>query len=549
MVFFVVVGLIAGQMLYPLDRALPFARLGSDSVGWQQESVLIERISGMFPKVQAEIRLGGVSKKMIPLVQTGAQSNAEAMTARLTDYPFLQRLIPGSIVWQRPAVTSWAVTYDTRQLNDFAGKTAAGLSSDPVNAGLSIKDGKLVATPDRDGYRVRDRDVVRALTTGDLVFSEKLAVNLMSEKVRAAKTAADLADIEKRARETIDLALTIRAADATFSPDVATRTSWLRLGEDTSGQTVLSIDEGTVGSYIDSVILKRVGKPAGQTVVSIVNGREMSRQEGEKGRSLDKPALVSQIRAYMIDRQGGPVVTATMTESSPHVVYNSSYTASYEGLQAYISEKAKHGAWINIQQLDGERWSLGADDHESVVSGSTYKLYVALYLFKEMNEGKRDWNTPILDTNTDICFNRMTIASTNPCAEEWLCQFGRGTVNDYLYGKGFSRATTFTHPEATHTSAADLSRYMIGLENGSLVGGAQRDRLLYSLGHHPYRYGIPTGSKGQVWDKVGFVFNYINDTAIVYHPRGKYVMTIMTQGQSYGAIAAMTREIEKLMYP
>lgn len=548
-VFFVITGVIVGQMLYPLDRAVPFARLGHDTVGWERESTLIERISGIFPKAQAEIRVGGISKKTIPLVQTGAQSNAETMTAQLTNYPFWQRFIPGSILWQHPMVASWAVTYNTTQLDEFARKAAAELSSEPVNAGLLIKDSTLIATPDYDGYRVRDRDIVRALTTGNLAFGEKVAVNLISERVRASKTAADFADVEKRARETIDLNITIRAADVTFSPDVATRTSWLRLGEDTTGKTVLSIDEGSIGSYVDGVILKQVGKPAGQTVVAIVNGREASRQEGDKGRSLDKAALVAQIRAYMIDRQGGPMLTATMTDLAPRIVYNTSYTASYEGLQAYISEKAKHGAWINIQQLDGDRWSLGADDHDSVVSGSTYKLYVALYLFKEMNEGKRDWGTPILDANTDTCFNRMTIASTNPCAEEWLRQFGRGTLNDYLYSKGFSTATTFTHPQATHTSAADLSRYMIGLENGSLVGGAQRDRLLYSLSHHPYRYGIPTGSKGQVWDKVGFVFNYVNDAAIVYHPRGKYVMTIMTQGQSYGAIAAMTREIEKLMYP
>ena len=72
---------------------------------------------------------------------------------------------------------------------------------------------------------------------------------------------------------------------------------------------------------------------------------------------------------------------------------------------------------------------VGARDTESVVSGSIYKLYVVLYLFKEMNEGRRDWSTPILGTTTSACFDRMTIASTNPCAEEWLNQFGRVNLN------------------------------------------------------------------------------------------------------------------------
>ena len=166
-----------------------------------------------------------------------------------------------------------------------------------------------------------------------------------------------------------------------------------------------------------------------------------------------------------------------------------------------------------------------------------------------MNEGRHDWNTPILGTTTNACFDRMTIASTNPCAEEWLNQFGRTNLNNYLYSRGFSAATTFTHPEAAHTSARDLTNYMIGLERGTLIGGAQRERLLSSLSRHPYRYGIPAGSKGKVWDKVGFVWDCVNDTAIVHHPRGTYVMTILTRGQSYGAIAAMTRDIERIMYP
>ena len=103
---------------------------------------------------------------------------------------------------------------------------------------------------------------------------------------------------------------------------------------------------------------------------------------------------------------------------------------------------------------------------------------------------------------------------------------------------------------ATHVSAGDLTKFMVGLETGSLIGGAQRERLLYSLSHHPYRYGIPTGSQArEVYDKVGFLWNYVHDTAIVRHPRGTYVMTIMTQGKSYAAIAAMTRDIERIMYP
>ena len=93
---------------------------------------------------------------------------------------------------------------------------------------------------------------------------------------------------------------------------------------------------------------------------------------------------------------------------------------------------------------------------------------------------------------------------------------------------------------------------MIGLNNGTLVSGANRDRLLNNLSRHPYKYGIATGSvvaSDKVYDKVGFLWDYIHDTAIVTHPRGTYILTIMTKGQSYAAIANVTREIERIMYP
>jgi hypothetical protein len=104
-------------------------------------------------------------------------------------------------------------------------------------------------------------------------------------------------------------------------------------------------------------------------------------------------------------------------------------------------------------------------------------------------------------------------------------------------------------PVATHTTANDLQKMMLGINDGSLMSGANKDRLLHSLATHPYRYGIPTGSSGQVWDKVGFLWDYVHDTAIVKHPQGTYVMTIMTKGQSYATIASLTREIERIMYP
>lgn len=76
-----------------------------------------------------------------------------------------------------------------------------------------------------------------------------------------------------------------------------------------------------------------------------------------------------------------------------------------------------------------------------------------------------------------------------------------------------------------------------------------RQYLLDALKRHHYTKGIPSGSAGEVHNKVGFLWDYSNDSAVVYHPRGTYVIAVMTKGLSFYAIAGITREIEAIMYP
>ncbi len=548
-VFLSVAAVIGLQMAYPLNRAAPFARLGNSAVGWTTELKLSETIGTAFQDAKISLTAGGKKTGEVALVTTGAEPDTTGMVATLLNYPFWQRFIPGSILWQRPTVNSWRLDYAATSLDHFAADRSQMLTFDAVNAKLEIKDGELVATNDALGGQTSKEQITQALQTSAIHYGETISLAVPSTPVNPTKTAKDLADVRAAAETALDRSLIIQANGSSFTPSRADKAAWLQLGDDpTTGATTLTLDADALNAYIDGLSAK-VGKLAGMTNITIQDGREVGRDIGANGTKIDNQPLADLIQGYLFNSQGVSPFIAELIPVPPTIIYNHTYTATEAGLRAYIADKAKHGAWISIRQLDGAKWSADADATDSVVSGSTYKLYVALYLFKEMDEGGRDWSTPILDTDTTTCFDRMTIPSTNPCAEEWLRQFGRSNVNSYLYSRGFSTATTFTNPEAAHTSALDLTTYMIGLEQGTLMSSAHRDRLLYSLSHHPYRYGIPTGSKGQVWDKVGFVFDYVNDTAIVHHPKGTYVMTIMTEGQSYAAIAAMTRDIERIMYP
>lgn len=538
-----------GQLLYPSDRALPFARLGGRAVGWQTELELAKRLGEDFVESRLIFQNQGMPLGEATLISAGAEVQEDVLIRRLTDYPLWQRLVPGSFFWQRPEVKQWSISFNNKVLDAFSVSRAAFLSRPATNASLAIVDGEVVAISDVPGVLFTPAQITEALTEKGLSYGREVVVELRGWPIRPDKTAADFFEIRSQAELALNRQIEIVANGQTFTPSREDRASWLELIEGVGGRAILKLNTKIVQEYIDQVVNKQAGKGRGTTSVTLQNGYELKREVGESGLAVDKEDLIESIDEYLIEGIGDGRLLASMIDVAPLIVYNSTYTATRDGLQAYISDRAKRGAWISIQQLDGERWAVGADDHDSVVSASTYKLYVSLYLFKEMQEGKRDWSTPIIGTDTSTCFDRMTIASTNACAEEWLNQFGRTNLNNFLYEKGFSRATTFTNPRAAHTSSADLTRFMAGLEQGTLVSGAYRDRLLSSLSRHSYRSGIPAGSAGRVWNKVGFLWSYTHDTAIVHHPRGRYVMTIMTTGQSYAAIANMTREIEKIMYP
>lgn len=548
-VFFACSFIIALQLLYPPDRALPLTRIMGKNVAWQGHDQLAELLDTGFRQTHLKLVVGGDASAELPLAVAGAELNTEPMIEQVIGYPFWQRFVPLSILLHASDVTRADVYYTESVLQHISDQQARELSFDSVNARLAIENGKLIATAEKQGSEVTGKSVRDAIANAEIMLGGMNALTVPSNRIEPAETASSLQSIQATAEAALARTVKITAGESVFAPDTAVVASWLQIVTDEAGKPTLGITDDKLAEYFAAIDAK-VGVPAGQTNINLSDGREISRTTGVTGRAINRDELKMQITDWLLTGKGTREFVATFRDVLPSVMYDSKYTATEMGLRAYLNDAAKRmDVHIAIQQLDGERWSASVRSGESIPSASTYKLFVAKWLFDQMDKGLAHWDDPMLDTTVSVCFDRMTIASTNPCAESWLAQAGRANFNQYIWGFGFSQGTNFNMPVATHTTADDLQRMMIGIYDGTIMGGAHKDRLLRSLSIHPYRYGIPTGSGGEVWDKVGFLWDYVHDTAIVKHPRGTYVMTIMTKGQSYGRIASLTREIERIMYP
>ena len=549
-IFVLVVSCIVVQLLYPLDKSLPFARVGSRVIGVKNHDEMVLLLNDKFTNSEQIIAASSTDYLKVKTAETGAALQTETMIRKLSDYPLWMRYIPLSLVFWQPGVSELSIDYTPIVLASFSKEASRTLSVDPTDAQLSIRDGRIVASSDQPGHLVSAETIRQQMINEPLIIGRLTIRQVESVKVAPKTSSADLEPLRTQAEASLAKPVTINIGDQSFSPSREERATWLSLIRDADGQTALSIDRSKLTEFLES-INQKVGIKPGVTNVTLSNGIETARQTGEPGKRLPTEEIHTQISEQLLSSSIDIIeINTSLVDVTPTIMYNNSYTSSQEGLAAYVRDAARtKNANIVVQQLDGNGWRAAADENLSTVSASTYKLYVSLYLFDQMEKGKTSWSDPMLDTTVSGCFDRMTIASTNPCAEAWLNSWGRDNVNNFVYEHGFSRGTTFTDPVATHTTAADLAKFMIGLEDGSLVGGAYRDRLLHSLSVHPYRSGVPAGSAGQVWDKVGFLWDYVHDAAIVRHPKGRYVIVVMTKGRSYATIAGITREVEKIMYP
>lgn len=106
--------------------------------------------------------------------------------------------------------------------------------------------------------------------------------------------------------------------------------------------------------------------------------------------------------------------------------------------------------------------------------------------------------------------------------------------------------SNFTQSGGPFTTANDLVTFLGTLEGGTMFSSTSRERLISAMLNNVYRKGVPAGASGQVADKVGFMDGLLHDAAIVYSPKGTYVLAIMSDGSTWDNIAGLTRELEKL---
>ncbi|WP_300345318.1 serine hydrolase [Nesterenkonia sp.] len=260
--------------------------------------------------------------------------------------------------------------------------------------------------------------------------------------------------------------------------------------------------------------------------------REEAEAQQEQEQELPQPAP---------ELETPPIAPPT---GEPHVEYTGD-------LNAYLSQLAEAHPGriaISLQEISGQQRRASTHGSDTAVTASTYKLFVAYSIIRQVEAGEMDWEDDAVgDRSLAQCFQDMIIVSDNACPEAIGPEIGWTQI--YSDAASAGAGSTGQGGGAIVTSPNDLTSLLVRLETGQLsMSAAGHDRMRNALAANVHRQGIPAGSAGQVLNKPGWINGRIHDAAIVRHPQGTYVLSIMSTGSTWTSVAAITRDIERALY-
>lgn len=537
----VLVFIIIAQLLYPADRALPFARLGGDMVGAASYQDIASKLQSDYGKATITTKIRDTTTKTT-LAKTGIVTDNKQILSGLSKYPWYLRVIPlsslvkGAFINQKVATTT-----DEIRFTMYATERSKECEVAPKNAGVVVKDGEVQLDPAKDGQTCSSDSLKKQLTSPEL---EKNGVTVQVETtpVKPERSDKDVQPLLEEAQAIAEHKLTLVVAGKTYTIDKPTLASWLAFPEDPNTKKIsVGLNDEAVKAYL-TTIQKDVYIAPGVTVVTTRDSIETGRVVGRSGQGIDQGPTVEAIRKQVLAGDG--TVTATLAVLPPTLSYNRSYSKTPEGLQALVNDivKDKGDFAISVRKLGDS--GVHANGDKQYHPASTYKLFVAYSVLKRVDAGQMSLGQTTSGGQTLAqCLDNMIVNSDNACAEWFGVNIGWSTLTNEARALGASR-TTLSRPFVSTPN--DQALLLQKLESNQLaLTEPSRTRLLDAMKRQVYRKGIPAGVGVAVADKVGFLEGYLHDSAIVYAPNGVYVLVIYSNGSSWAQIADAAKKIHE----
>lgn len=529
------------QLFYPGDRLLPFARFDGQSYAGQKKSDAAGKLNAAYAEHNVDIYMGTgenpvVSPKLADMDIT--VNNAARVDA--VNYPWYLRIIPTSLFWAGLGKhDAPSLQFGDNFTSYIKKQLMPNCKQAPMNASLKASGSKLVLVPSVTGGTCEQDDVITSIKHIQPTLTTDTSVRVARKETNPAVSDKKAEAFAKKLITRLKDGIPIDVLGSTVTASASDVYAWLDFGAKGSDMTV-TVNAGRAGDWLNAHAGSKVAIAPGVSYIKTLDFTELSRVEGTVGRAINIATTVASIQT-VVDGQYAEA-SLTTKQVPPTEKYTRTYSSSDKGLSALLTNYAKDhkGTFgISMVELDGKKRRADYNGDKQFITASTYKLFAAYTLLKQIDAGKRDW-----PSNAD-CFNKMISHSDNACAESFLDMLGLGTITGDIQAIGLKNST-FMKKGGPFTTANDLSLLLGMIATKQNFSSVNQQRLIAAMKANVYRAGIPAGVKGTVADKVGFLDGLLHDAAIVYGPNGTYVLAIMTDGSTWGTIADLAKQIDNL---
>jgi beta-lactamase class A len=529
-----------GQIVYPKDKLLPLVSVQGYSLGIRSTNDAKAALTNHYKQATLTLH-GGDKTETASFAEIGIDIDEDTAIAKAVRYPWYQRIIPfSSLAVMIARDVPLSASYDTERLDYFATQTAQKLFNPAVNATVSVSNGKAMLVSAKPSREYTKESVAAAIKSATYVPKTSTIPTAIVKP--AARTDDQVRVVLSEAQKAAGLSLTLELSGEKITVSKSTLSSWLEVAE-VEGLLRLGLKTDVVKTYLADIQVK-VYKAPGTTAVELLDGVEVSRSVGQTGRGIDMDQAIASLQKALQGPESQQI-TLSVVELVPQVTYDRKRSNTSAGLSILLSDilKARGNYALAVLDLTGDR-DASVNGNKQFTSASTYKLFVAYAVFKEIEAGNMSWSDTINGKTVSKCFEDMIVVSDNNCAKAFGESIGWNVIDTMMDGLGLTNTQV---QGGNHlTTANDLARFLYKLETGSLLSSADRTKLIDLMKRQIYRSGIPAGTGVTTADKVGFLDALLHDAAIVYGPK-PYVLVVLSDGSSWSQVADAAKQIQAFM--
>ena len=440
-------------------------------------------------------------------------------------------------------------TVNNKTLNSYVGSLKLPRVKVATDASIVIPANARQAAyiaPEKIGYEY-PIEKLAAQIAKEVITKKNLAITAQAQMLQPKISASQLTPALDQVNVLLGRALTITNGDQSYKLTPADLRRIVSLSTAASGLPVPQIDQKQIVELLraHSNLFYKAPTPSR---VSTLDSNVISESEGTSGQAVNIEASAAQIAKAL--QAGQTQQTLAMSTVNPDTTYLRDYTATSAGLAALIRDfAATHPGTYAVATIElNDNRSAFYNQTVGTVPASTYKLFVAYVALKQIEQGSLSFSSPTSAGSLDACLQKMILVSDNTCAMAILDLLGWSQAEGQIKAAGFSSTNINNSGGGYMTStASDIANLLKGFYDGSLLSTSSTDYLFGLMKQQVYRSGIPAGSFGAVVaDKVGFLYTWNHDAAIVYAPNSTYILVILTTNSGFAQIKDLAGQIYNL---